>query len=450
MSDAITRRGFIKTTAAVATAAMTTRSLLAADATPAANPAPPATQPAASKLNVAVIGCLGKGKSNTDLVAKAGASIVALCDIDAGNLAKAATDYPQARTYNDWRKMLETQKDVDAVIVSVPDHSHAIAALTAMKLGKHVYCEKPLTHNIAEVRKLTQAARENPKLMTQMGNQGHSSEASHEQVEWIRAGAIGTVTEVHVWTDRPVWPQGVSRPDGTPKVPDSVNWDVWLGPAADRPYNPAYHPFKWRGYWDFGTGALGDMACHIMDVPYWALNLRNPAVVEAFGDGMTSESPPKWSIIRYEFPQLGERPPVKMIWYDGGLRPGLKLPDDFYLPVKDGGALLVGTGGMMLCTYLRPPQLTNSEKAQSYRPPSPTLPRPIQHHAQWVKACIGQGPAPASNFDYSGPLTELVLLGNIALRSGKRIEYDAASGQITNSPDAAKLLTREYRKGWEV
>src|SRR5262249_32003037 len=194
---------------------------------------------AASKLNVAVIGCLGKGKSNTDLVAKAGANIVALCDIDAGNLSKAAADYPKARTYNDWRKMLDTQKDIDAVIVSTPDHSHAIAALSAMKLGKHVYCEKPLTHNISEVRKLMQAARDG-KLMTQMGNQGHSCEASHQQVEWIRAGAVGAIKEVHVWTDRPVWPQGISRPDGTPKVPDSVNWDVWLGPAPERPYNPAY------------------------------------------------------------------------------------------------------------------------------------------------------------------------------------------------------------------
>jgi hypothetical protein len=434
----------LQTTAAAAVTAMAAQTTLGADATPAAAPA---SQPASSKLNVAAIGCLGKGESNIRLISAAGANIVALCDIDANSLAKAAQAHSGARTYNDWRRMLDTQKDIDAVIVSIPDHSHAPAALMAMKLGKHVYCEKPLTHNISEVRKLVQVARDG-KLHTQMGNQGHSSEASHQQVEWLRAGAIGNVKEVHVWTDRPIWPQGIDRPKEA-KTPESVNWDVWLGPAPERPYSPAYHPFKWRGFWDFGTGALGDMACHLMDTAYWALDLRNPSAVEAFSDGMTAESAPRWSIIRYEFPQLGSRPPVNMFWYDGGMKPGIKLPPDITLPTRDGGTLLIGDGGMMVCSYLRPPVLCDSEKAQSFAAPAPSIPRPVQHHAQWVKACTG-GPPATSNFDYSGPLTELVLLGNIAIRAKKRIEYDCASGQITNAPDAAHLLTREYRKGWEI
>jgi predicted dehydrogenase len=440
----MSRRSFLQSSAGAA-AALTARSLLGADVTPSPSAA---TQSAASKLNVAAIGCLGKGESNIRLVADAGANIVALCDIDATSLGKATDHYSKARSYNDWRKMLDTQKDIDAVIVSTPDHNHAICALTAIKLGKHVYCEKPLTHNVSEVRKLMAAARE-AKVATQMGNQGHSSEASHEQVEWIRAGAIGKVKEVHVWTDRPSWPQGINRPKDTPKLPDSINWDVWLGPAQERPYHPAYHPFKWRGFWDFGTGALGDMACHLMDTAYWALDLRNPSVVETFGDGMTEDSPPKWSIIRYEFPALGNRGPVKMFWYDGGMRPGMKLPADIYLPTKDGGTLLIGDGGMMICTYLRPPVFTDTEKAQSYRPPTPSIARPIQHHAQWVKAATG-GPPATSNFDYSGPLTELVLLGNAAIRAQKKLEYDAASGRFTNAPDANQYLSREYRKGWEV
>ncbi len=289
------------------------------------------------RLNIGLIGVAGRGASNLKNVS--GENIVALCDIDDNRLAPAALQFPAAKTYNDFRKLLE-QKGIDAVVVSTPDHTHAVAAAMALRLGKHVYCEKPLTHSIHEARTLARLAAE-AKVATQMGNAGHSSENTRRVVELVRAGAIGPVHEVHAWTNRPIWPQGIDRPTEIPPIPAHVHWDLWLGPAPERPYDPAYHPFKWRGWWDFGTGALGDMGCHVFDPPYWALDLRYPSRVTAEGPPRNAETAPPWSIVRYEFPARGGQPPVALTWYDGGKLPPAELFDG-ELPAKNSsGSVLV-------------------------------------------------------------------------------------------------------------
>lgn len=400
------------------------------------------------KPHIAFIGVGGKGEHNLSAIGDAGVNVVAICDIDAGRLLKASAKHPNARVYFDWRKLLE-QKDIDGVVVTTPDHTHFIASMSAIKLGKHVYCEKPLCHDVAEVRALTEAARQY-KVATQMGNANHASEYIRRQVEWVQSGLIGNVTEVHCWTDRPgnFWPQGMDRPapKEQPKVPDHIAWDLWLGTAPERPYNPAYHPFAWRGWWDFGTGALGDMACHIFDYPYWALGLKNPTSVECVSaEGMTAESPPKSSVIRYQFPARGEAPPVSMTWYDGGKLP--ELPKGFdKLPTQDGGVIYVGSKGTIMTQFNSFPQLAGTK---NFKGPAPTLPRSKSHFKEWPDAIRG-GPPGGTNFDYSGPLSEAVVLGNVAVRLNKKLEWDAANMKVTNVPEAAQYLKREYRKGWTV
>ena len=404
------------------------------------------TVAATDKPHVAFIGVGGKGEHNLQAIGDTGVNVVALCDIDAPRLQKASAKHPDAKTYTDFRKLLE-QKDIDAVVVTTPDHTHYIAAMSAMKLGKHVYCEKPLCHDVAEIRSLTEAARKY-KVATQMGNAGHASEYIRRQVEWVQSGLIGTVKEVHCWTDRPnnFWPQGVDRPKETPAIPDGVAWDLWLGTAPERPYNPAYHPFKWRGFWDFGTGALGDMACHIMDYPFWALGLTHPTSVECVSsEGATSESAPKSSVIRYQFPARGEAPPVSLTWYDGGKLPECPAGID-KIPTKDGGTMYVGSKGTMVQQFATWPQLAGEK---NFKGPSPTLPRSKNHFKEWTEAVKG-GPAGGTNFDYAGPLSEAVILGNVAVRLNKKIEWDAANLKATNAPEADKYLRREYRKGWEI
>ena len=449
----LTRRSFMHRAAAAGAAVVASRVVLAqegqekkAEEKPADQPPPAQTDSAAEKLNVAFVGVGGKGTSNVELIEKAGANVVALCDIDARTLGKISEKHPGAKTYADFRKMLEDQKDIDAVCVSTPDHTHAVAAMMAMSLGKHVYCEKPLTHNIYEARALTLAARQH-KVATQMGNQGHASEGSRRQVELVKSGLLGPIKEVHVWTDRPVWPQGIQRPAETPEVPKHVSWDLWLGPAPQRPYHPSYHPFKWRGFWDFGTGALGDMACHIMDTAYWALDLRDPASVEAFSDGGNEESAPVWSIIRYEFPQRGDRPPLRLFWYEGGVRPSRRLTGKWEVP--DNGVIFVGEKATIAAPYLQDPVFVDPEQAKQIAIPDRSIAPSIGHHKEWIEACKG-GAAAGSNFDYSGPLTEMVLLGNLALRTGRRVEYDAANMKVTNLPEANQYIRREYREGWSL
>ncbi|HVC93427.1 MAG TPA: Gfo/Idh/MocA family oxidoreductase [Pirellulales bacterium] len=413
------------------------------------------------KLNIAGIGVGGMGAA--DLREMEGEQIVALCDVDAKQAAGTFARYPQARRYTDFREMLSQEKDLDAVVVATPDHVHAVATMAAINAGKHVYCEKPLAHTMHEARKLTEAAR-GAGVATQMGNQGHATESIRRLCEWIWAGAIGDVYEVHSWTPHPVWPQGINRPKETPPVPDTLAWDLWLGPAPFRPYHPAYLPATWRGWWDFGTGGLGDMGCHILDHVVWSLKLGAPKSVEAtqsmfVPSGLTWDKPkntetyPRASLVTYRFPRRGNMPPLTLTWYDGGLLPPRpeELPDDQPIGDKFGGTLYVGTKGKILCGShgANGARIIPPEKMAAYKEPLPTLPRSIGHRQEWLQACRGGGPA-GSNFDYAGPLTELVLLGNIALRVDKKLNWDAEKFQFTNAPEANKLLHREYRDGWTL
>jgi predicted dehydrogenase len=400
------------------------------------------------KLNIGFIGVGGRGEGNRRAITETGENIVALCDIDDRRLGQAAEAIPDAKTYSDFRKLLE-QKSLDAVVVTTPDHTHAVAAAMALRLGKHVYCEKPLTHSIDEARTLARLAAE-AKAATQMGNAGHSSESTRRVVELVRSGAIGPVHEVHCWTNRPIWPQGIDRPTETPPVPAHVHWDLWLGPAPERPYHPAYHPFAWRGWWDFGTGALGDMGCHIFDPPYWALDLRYPASISAEGPPPHAETAPAWSIVRYEFPARGVQPAVILSWYDGGKLPPAELFDG-ELPAKNSsGTVLVGAKGRLLVNHGRGGnKLLPASAFADFQAPEPTLPRSPGHHQEWVAACKTGSPT-GTNFDYAAALTETVLLGNVALHSGRTITWDAENMRPRDGTLDDLYIRRDYRAGWSL
>jgi predicted dehydrogenase len=415
-----------------------------------------------SDIRVAVIGIDGRGASNLRELVEAGATIGAVCDIDSQKLDKAASQLPSAKKFADFREMLDKEgKNLDAVLVSTPDHTHAPAAMMAMRMGKHCYCEKPLTYDIHEARTLTEAARRY-KVKTQMGNQGAARDESRRQVEYVRSGIVGAIKEVHVYTDRPIWPQGLSRPTKSATPPSHINFDLWLGPAPERPYHiddkgdSVYLPFKWRGWWDFGTGALGDMACHLMNTAFWSLNLTNPASVEAISSDKTDVQAPNWSIIKYDFPQLGQRPPVKVFWYDGKLLPANSIMKGKRLPGQqaDGGGapngtIFVGEKGTIVAGYMENPYLLDDQQQKDLKPPEKTVPRSIGHHAEWLESILG-GPDAASYFDHAGPLTEMVLLGNLAVRTGGRIEWDAKNMKVKNNREAQQYVKREYRKGWEL
>jgi predicted dehydrogenase len=400
------------------------------------------------KLNIACIGAGGMGAS--DIRNFVDENIVALCDVDEARAADTFNAFPKAAKYKDFRKMLE-RKDIDAVSVSTPDHIHAVAAAAAMHLGKHVYCQKPLTHSVYEARYLTRLAAR-MKVATQMGTQAHASRGSIKAVEGLRAGAVGTVREVHVITDRPAgwWPQGMTAyPTDTPPVPATLDWDLWLGPAKQRPYNPAYLPFVWRGWWDFGTGALGDMACHLMDVAFWALGLKDPISVEAESGPVSPVSPPLWSVITYQFPAVGARPPVKLVWYDGGKRPPAEVTEGADLPKDFNGSFVVGDKGRMQVNHGAAPRLLPEKTFEDYEWPPETLPRPASHYLEWIEACK-KGTPTGSNFAYAGPFTEAVLLGNVALRVGGKIEWDAAAMKVKGHPEAAEYIRPRFRKGWKL
>jgi predicted dehydrogenase len=349
--------------------------------------------------------------------------------------------------------MLELEKALDAVVVTTPDHTHAAAAIMAMKMGRHVYCEKPLTRAIHEARLMRETAARHG-VATQMGNQGHSYDSTRRVVEIVQSGAIGSVREVHVWTDRPIWPQGIDRPADTPPVPAGVDWDLWLGPAPQRPYHPSYLPFNWRGWWDFGTGALGDMGCHNIDTAYWALKLGLPSAVEAESSGVNSETFPKWSIIKYEFPARGSLPPVRFTWYDGGKLPARELFDGVALrnnELPKNGTIMVGDKGKIVLrdwnanNFLLLPQ----EKFAEFKGPAQSIPRAESHYKEWIAACKG-GPPAMSNFDYAAALTETALLGNLALRCGRRIEWDAKNMKAIGCAEADALIRPSYRAGWSL
>jgi predicted dehydrogenase len=413
------------------------------------------------KLNIAGIGVGGMGAA--DLREMEGEQIVALCDVDAKQAAGTFARYPQARQYRDFREMLSQEKDLDAVVVATPDHVHAVSAMAAIKAGKHVYCEKPLSHTVYEARALTQAARA-WGVATQMGNQGHASESIRRLCEWIWDGAIGDVYEVHAWTPHPVWPQGLNRPKETPPVPDTLDWDLWLGPAPFRPYHPAYLPATWRGWCDFGTGGLGDMGCHILDHVVWSLKLGAPKSVEAsqsmfVPSGLTWDKPknvesyPQASLVTYRFTAREGFPPLMLTWYDGGLMPA--RPEELAEgePMGDtyGGALYVGTKGKIVCGShgANGVRIIPAEKMKAYKQPPQTLPRSIGHRQEWLRACRG-GEKAGSNFDYAGPLSELVLLGNIALRMERKLYWDAEKLEFNGAPEANKFLHRDYREGWKL
>jgi len=404
---------------------------------------------ASEKLNVAGVGIGGRGAG--DLGEVGTENIVALCDVDDKYAGKTFQRYPNAKRYRDFRKMLDTQKNIDAVIVATPDHTHAVVAMTAIKMGKHVYCEKPLAHSIDEVRKLTEAARE-AKVTTQLGNQGQASEETRLASEFIWDDAIGPVREVHSWCNRPISPRGIDRPKETPPVPETLDWDLWLGPAPRRPYHPCYLPFSWRGWWDFGSGVLGDIGCHQFISIFRALKLGYPTSVEACSSGVNSETAPLASIIRYDFPAREGMPPLKLTWYDGGLMPA--RPDELEEGLRFGAAddnLYVGDKGKMLGHRLLP-----EARSKEYGRPPKVLPRSPGHHKEWIEACKGGEPA-GSNFDVSGPLTEVVLLGNVALRMGRqlyekglKLHYDGPNMKVTNLPEANQYIRSDYRDGWTL
>jgi len=435
------------------------------------------------KLNVAAIGAGGKGASDIAEFVKGGkVNIVALCDVDDREAAKTYALHPNAPKYKDFRVMLEKEnKGIDAVSVSTPDHMHAIQALMAMKMGKHVYVQKPLTHDIYEARMLTEAAKKY-KVVTQMGNQGGSGNGVRVAQEIYNAGLIGDVIEAQAWTNRPVWPQGMPAPTGEHQVPAELDWDLWLGTAKHIPYNPSYLPFNWRGWWAFGTGALGDMACHIMDPIYRILLILYPTSAECsvatiwremWNDTPSAEACPPSSIIHLNYPRTDGKGSIKVSWYDGGLLPARpeELSPEEPFGNWDGGVLFIGTKGKLLMDcYGANPRLLPTRLMKEIELPKPTLPRvPEGHYLQWVNACIagyGKG-VTSSPFEYAGPFTESILMGNLAIRSWmiknpnlkgwddkylgrKKLIWDASAMRVTNFEEANQFVKREYREGWSL
>lgn len=407
------------------------------------------------KLNIAVVGVGGKGYSDAESVSSQ--NIVALCDVDDSYASRAFNRFPNAKRYRDFRVMLEKQKEIDAVVVATPDHTHALISLTAMKMGKHVYCQKPLTQTVEEARIMRQVAAE-MKVATQMGNQGQASEHTRLIQEFIADSAIGAVREVHVWTDRPMngvhgiyWPQGIDRPSDQPAVPEHIDWDLWLGPAPVRPYHPAYHPFKWRGWWDFGTGALGDIGCHALDSVFRTLKLQYPLSVQASCSWVNEESYPVASMVTYEFGERGDMPPVTVTWYDGGLKPQRPPELEPGRQMGTGGCIYKGDKGTIFDGRIIP-----ETKMKEYQRPAKTLARSIGHYEEWIEACKGGTPA-GSNFDFAGLLTEVVLMGNVALRTelreklmSQKLLWDAEKKEFSNVPEANAFLKRPYRDDFSI
>jgi predicted dehydrogenase len=445
----LTRRGFMGAAAGVAAFTVVPRSVLGG-----AGQTPPS-----ERVNIAGVGFGGQGGSDLQHLEK-DTNIVALCDVDWAHAAHVFRRYSNAKKYKDFREMLDKEdKNIEGVVVATPDHLHAIVSMAAIKRGKHVYCEKPLTHTVREAKLIADAARE-AKVATQMGNQGQADEGVRLLCETIWDGAIGQVREVHVWTDRPLngidkwyWPQGVDRPRGEDPIPDTLDWDLWVGPAPMRPYKKGvYNPFVWRGWWDFGTGALGDIGCHSMDPVFRALKLGYPTSVEATCTLVNNETYPVASRVSYQFPARGDMAPVTLHWCDGGMKPP-RPPE-----LEDGrrwdtnGTLYVGDKGKMLGSRLIP-----QSRQQEYGRPPRTLERSPGHYKEWVIACKGGKPA-GSNFpEHAGILAQVVLMGNVALRPAlkekllsTRLLWDGDKFEFTNMPEANQYLTKEYREGWAI
>jgi len=395
------------------------------------------------KLNLGIIGVSSRGAANMKAVS--GENIAALCDVNESHLAIAAEKFPRAKTYIDWRKLLD-QKDLDAVVVSTAEHTHAPASLRAMKQGQHVYCEKPLAHSVHEARLMRETYKQS-KVATQMGTQIHATENYRRVVELVQSGAIGPVREVHVWVDQAI--QGTrERPAETVPVPPELHWDLWLGPAPERPYHPCYferRSLSWQNWWDFGNGALGDMGSHTIDLPFWALDLRAPTTIEAEGPlPVRSETYPDYLIVRWEHPARGSRPPLKLTWYDGHQFP--PSPPGIDLTTWHLGIMFVGDKGTLLANYSKWILLPESE-FKNFQPPQPSIAPSLGQHEEWLQACKTGTPT-LCNFDYSGALVEHNLLGTVAFRVGKKLEWDAEKLQARNCPEADKLLRPPHREGW--
>jgi predicted dehydrogenase len=484
-TSALTRRQFIYYSALAASAAAMTGCAGARPRRISAN----------EKLNIGVVGAGGKGSSDTDCCA--GENIVALCDVDANTLEARHGKYPKAKTYKDFRKMLEVEKSLDAVIVATPDHMHATVAATAIRMGKHVYCQKPLTQTVYEARLLRKLAKQY-KVATQMGNQGSAEDGLRRAVEIVQAGVLGSVRHVHVWSNRPIWPQGMDRPAGEDPVPAHLDWDLWLGPAAWRPFKAnwpsdagsktkglegqVYQPFRWRGWQDFGTGALGDMACHTANMPFRALKLGYPTEVEAECSGINKESYPLKSKIRFEFPARDGQPPVTFWWYDGG-NPRKdnpfehdghnKPPEEATVAIKEArdqvpgsGCLLIGDKGQLFSPddygaqfFVKlndEKELVDGKNHEAVKAIPQIIPRnehpggtDERQHLEWIAACKGGKPG-YSDFDIAAYLTEIILLGCVALRVGKKLEWDGPNMRATNAPEADHFIRRTPRKGWAI
>lgn len=443
----VTRRQFLGATASAAAFTIVPAHVLGG---------PRHTAPS-EKLNIAGIGVGGMGAAN--LAGLETENIVALCDVDRAYAARTFQKYPQARVWTDYREMLEKQQDVDAVVIATPDHTHAVIAMAALRAGKHVYCQKPLTHDIGEARALAKAAAES-RVATQMGIQGHSGEGARLICEWIAAGAIGEVREVDAWSCDSYYPWGhapwsprcSARPTDTPPVPDTLDWDLWLGPAAERPYHPAYLPMCWRAWHAFGSGWTADRGAHTLDPVVWALHLGAPGSVEASSLGLTDELHALAAVITYRFPARGDRPPVTVTWYEGLRAPRPEeLEDGRQMGDAEGGVIFKGTKGKLMCgTYGNSPRLIPESRMREFARPAPTLPRvPDSHEQDWVRACKSGRPAGAE-FGYGALVTEICALGNIAKRVDGRIEWDAAAARITNNADANRFVRTEYRSGWSL
>lgn len=392
------------------------------------------------KLNIGFVGTAGQARfSIGNLTAE---NIVAICDVDENFLAKAATDFPKAKKYNDFRKLLE-QQNIDAVVVATPDHTHAVATVAALQLGKHVYCEKPLTHTISECRAVQRAA-ERAKKATQIGTQIHAGDNYRRVVELIQSDVIGPVKEVHVWASAIYG--GKKLPAEAPPVPPTLHYDLWIGPVEFRPYHPEYLPFHWRNWWAFGGGTLADFGCHYMDLPHWALGLAAPVSVVAEGPDQDPECPPLWLKVHYEYANPKGGAPIKLTWYQGGKKPESLSPE---LAEKwKAGVLFVGEKGEVLADYGRN-MLLPQEKFADFKRPQPFIPKSIGHHNEWVKACKTGSPT-SCNFAYSGTLTEAALLGNVAYRAGQKLVWDSKQLRATNTRAADEYIQHHYRKGWSI
>ena len=450
MTKRLSRRDFAKQSAwlagAAATLAVVPRHVLGG----------PRHIPPSEKMNIAGIGIGGMGAGNLRNLESE--NIVALCDVDADYASGTINRYPDAKFYGDYREMLDKQKDIDGVMIATPDHTHGAISMAAIRAGKHVYCQKPLTHDIYEARMLAEAAKE-AKVATQMGIQGHSGEGIRMICEWIWAGVIGEVREVDAWCSLSYYPWGHAswscawseRPKETPPLPSGLNWDLWIGPAPMRPYHRAYHPRTWRCWWDFGSGMMGDRGAHTLDPVFWALKLTPPTSVDATSCGNTAEMHPLSAIVTYQFPARDDMPPLKLTWYEGTRPPWPDDLEDGRRMPSEGGALFKGSKGTIMCgVYGDSPRIIPEAKMQQAERPEKTIPRVHgSHEMDWVRACKTGDPAGA-DFAYSGPLTEVCALGNVAKRVDARIVWDAQNLKVTNLPEANQYVRYDYREGWAL